>query len=180
MRLDHVQTEGATIKHGISADHHAAQIDLLEQGGGKGNFAPFLLHIHVSQHDALLWMIESQQMHPFRFSQGDGSSQRLAIQGKLDASPFRTRRFERVSKKRSHALLYLVWLDSMSQNSTPRAGVWHARSFEMEQFTQFTCSQFGPVSHATAATFTRLFGAHSDHQQASQCIAHPSVITMIG
>src|SRR5258708_13553122 len=102
MRLDHVQTEGATIKHGISADHHAAQIDLLEQGGGKGNFAPFLLHIHLSQHDALLWLIESQQMHPFRFSQGDGSSHPLPIQGKLTSSPCPPPLSARSTNTRSH------------------------------------------------------------------------------
>jgi len=59
--------------------------------------------------------------------------------------------FGGLCKKPPNDLFHLVWLDTLSENATPRTGVRHALSFEMEELTQFTCSQFGPMSHASAA-----------------------------
>src|SRR5438874_2613624 len=38
MRLHDLRVEGTAVKHGISTDHHPAQIDLTQQAGSKGYF----------------------------------------------------------------------------------------------------------------------------------------------
>src|SRR5438445_3535657 len=54
MRLHDLQAEGTAIKHGISTDHHPAQIYLAQQCGSKRDFTPLVLDIHLSQHHTLL------------------------------------------------------------------------------------------------------------------------------
>src|SRR6266480_5802569 len=45
MRLHDLRAEGTAIKHGISTDHHSAQIDLTQQCGSKRDFPPLVLDI---------------------------------------------------------------------------------------------------------------------------------------
>src|SRR5258708_13408586 len=52
MRLHDLRAEGTAIKHGIGTSHHAAQIDLTQQGGSKRDFTALVLDIHLSQHYA--------------------------------------------------------------------------------------------------------------------------------
>src|SRR5438552_10026766 len=114
MGLYHLQTQCATIKHGVSADDHSSQIKLFEYGWRKGDFATFLLHIHLSQHHALLGLVHGQQMHAFRSSQRDGSSHRFPINGELNTPPFARSSSESLCKKLANSLLHLMRLHAMS------------------------------------------------------------------
>ncbi len=48
MGLHDLRAKRTTIKHGISADHHPAQIYVAQQLGSKGDFLPLVLNIHLS------------------------------------------------------------------------------------------------------------------------------------
>lgn len=157
MGLSHLQTQCATIKHGVSTYDNSSHINVLEDRWRKSDFATFLLHIHLSQHDALLGLVNGQQMHAFRLSQRDGSSHRFPINGQVHTSSLVMRSSERLCKKRPHALFHLLRISPMAQNPTPGAVMRHALSFEMEELTQFLGAQFGPMSHSTTAILTRQF-----------------------
>src|SRR2546426_4517540 len=67
----------------------------------------------------------------------------------------------------------------MPQDSAPGAIVWHFLSLEMEELTQFTVTQFRPMSHATTAILSRQFGEQSNQQQTRQWVLQTTSVPLI-
>jgi len=67
----------------------------------------------------------------------------------------------------------------MAQYPAPGTVMRHALAFEMEELTQFTGAQLGPMTHPTTTILPCQFGQHPDHEQADQRIAETTSITMI-
>jgi hypothetical protein len=102
-------------------------------------------------------------MDTARFSERDGAPQRFAIECQLDAASLRLGIAVGRHKKLTDALFHLCWLYRMTQHPAPGTVMRHPLSLQMQELTQFTTAQFGPMSHATAALLACQFGEHSDH-----------------
>ncbi len=165
--LQDLPTQRTRRKGSVSTDNGSPHIEGGQQDECSTHLTAGTAHVHLGQDHAFLREGGGKQMHALAFSQRDHAFQGFPIETEVSLSCL-GHRSQIAPKELIRHLLPFLWIDGLSHDPAPRAGMGHVRLPEREQPLQFSAAQFDPVCQSPAACLSCQFGQHADQQALGQ------------